>query len=64
METESFSGMMDACTLEVMSMIKRVVQGCSNGLSIIEIRPGGKRYVGSWLDGNQHGKGIYLTGFG
>ena len=24
-------------------------------------RPDGRKYIGSWLNGKQHGKGIYIT---
>jgi hypothetical protein len=24
-------------------------------------RPDGRKYIGSWLNGKQHGKGVYIT---
>ena len=29
-------------------------------ISTIYLRPDGKKYVGDWYDGKQHGKGTYI----
>jgi hypothetical protein len=35
---------------------------CLNGSYRIVIgRPEGRKYVGNWQDGKQHGKGIFIT---
>lgn len=71
MEREGFFGLMDADMKAIIIWIKEKVMAFMNGFLILItknsnkcvylfFRPDGKKYIGFWKDGQQHGIGIMV----